>query len=469
MLIDGHSIAYRAFFALPVENFSTVTGQHTNGVFGFTSMLINVLRDEAPTHLGVAFDVSRRTFRVGDLPGVQGEPVDHAGRVPRPARPGQGGAQGPQHRLRGEGGLRGRRRDRHPGHPGRGAGFRRADLHRGPGRVPAGQRQRHRALPAQGRLRPGPDDPEGGRGEVLRHPGALPRSGRAGRGDQRQPARRAGGGAEDRGQVAGDLRRSGEPGRPCRRAEGQGGRGVPGAGRRRAAQPADQRPGARPRPAARPGRPAAPAVGPGGHPSALRRAGVPGAAGPAARGPAERGGDRARGRLRPERGDPGARRAGRLAGRARGRRAHRRRRHRALGLGTGRRHRARPGRRRRGGRVRRGGRARTGGREGAGRLARRPGAAQGDARRQGPAAGHLVPRLGPGRPDLGHPARGLPDPAGPAHVRPGRPDHPVPEARAQGRGGAGARPTPTSCRWTSATTTPGPRSRPRRRWCGPGR
>jgi DNA polymerase-1 len=63
MLIDGHSIAYRAFYALPVENFSTVTGQHTNGVFGFTSMLINVLRDEAPTHLGVAFDVSRKTFR----------------------------------------------------------------------------------------------------------------------------------------------------------------------------------------------------------------------------------------------------------------------------------------------------------------------------------------------------------------------------------------------------------------------
>jgi DNA polymerase-1 len=63
LLIDGHSIAYRAFFALPVENFSTRTGQHTNGVFGFTSMLINVLRDEAPTHLAVAFDVSRQTFR----------------------------------------------------------------------------------------------------------------------------------------------------------------------------------------------------------------------------------------------------------------------------------------------------------------------------------------------------------------------------------------------------------------------
>ena len=63
LLIDGHSVAYRAFFALPVENFSTTTGQHTNAVYGFTSMLINVLRDEQPTHLAVAFDVSRKTFR----------------------------------------------------------------------------------------------------------------------------------------------------------------------------------------------------------------------------------------------------------------------------------------------------------------------------------------------------------------------------------------------------------------------
>ncbi|KGN32540.1 DNA polymerase I [Knoellia sinensis KCTC 19936] len=63
LLLDGHSLAYRAFFALPAENFSTSTGQHTNGVYGFTSMLINVLRDEAPTHVAVAFDVSRQTFR----------------------------------------------------------------------------------------------------------------------------------------------------------------------------------------------------------------------------------------------------------------------------------------------------------------------------------------------------------------------------------------------------------------------
>ncbi|MGH3486024.1 MAG: 5'-3' exonuclease H3TH domain-containing protein, partial [Nocardioidaceae bacterium] len=63
LLIDGHSVAYRAFFALPVENFSTTTGQHTNAVYGFTSMLINVLRDEQPTHVAVAFDISRQTFR----------------------------------------------------------------------------------------------------------------------------------------------------------------------------------------------------------------------------------------------------------------------------------------------------------------------------------------------------------------------------------------------------------------------
>jgi len=63
LLVDGHSLAYRAFFALPVENFSTTTGQPTNAVYGFTSMLINVLRDEQPNHVAVAFDVSRRSFR----------------------------------------------------------------------------------------------------------------------------------------------------------------------------------------------------------------------------------------------------------------------------------------------------------------------------------------------------------------------------------------------------------------------
>ncbi|WIY84227.1 DNA polymerase I [Propionimicrobium sp. PCR01-08-3] len=66
MLIDGHSMAYRAYYALPVENFATASGQHTNAVFGFTSMLINILRDERPTHVAVAFDVSRVTFRTAE-------------------------------------------------------------------------------------------------------------------------------------------------------------------------------------------------------------------------------------------------------------------------------------------------------------------------------------------------------------------------------------------------------------------
>ncbi|SEL72227.1 DNA polymerase I [Streptacidiphilus jiangxiensis] len=68
LLMDGHSMAYRAFYALPEENFSTATGQPTNAVYGFTSMLANILRDEQPTHFAVAFDVSRKTFRAGIYP-----------------------------------------------------------------------------------------------------------------------------------------------------------------------------------------------------------------------------------------------------------------------------------------------------------------------------------------------------------------------------------------------------------------
>jgi DNA polymerase-1 len=66
LLLDGHSLAYRAFFALPAENFSTSTGQHTNAVYGFTSMLINMLRDEEPTHVVVAFDKARQSFRTDE-------------------------------------------------------------------------------------------------------------------------------------------------------------------------------------------------------------------------------------------------------------------------------------------------------------------------------------------------------------------------------------------------------------------
>ncbi len=86
LLIDGHSVAYRAFFALPVENFATSTGQPTNAVFGFTSMLINVIRDEVPTHVGVAFDVSRHTFRTDEYPDYKGtrakSPDEFKGQIP---------------------------------------------------------------------------------------------------------------------------------------------------------------------------------------------------------------------------------------------------------------------------------------------------------------------------------------------------------------------------------------------------
>ncbi|MFJ2301708.1 DNA polymerase I [Streptomyces sp. NPDC087787] len=67
MLMDGHSLAYRAFFALPAENFTTATGQPTNAIYGFASMLANTLRDEEPTHFGVAFDVSRKTWRSAEF------------------------------------------------------------------------------------------------------------------------------------------------------------------------------------------------------------------------------------------------------------------------------------------------------------------------------------------------------------------------------------------------------------------
>jgi DNA polymerase-1 len=68
MLLDGNSVAYRAFYALPAENFKTQGGLTTNAVYGFTAMLINLLRDEQPTHIAAAFDVSRQTFRVDKYP-----------------------------------------------------------------------------------------------------------------------------------------------------------------------------------------------------------------------------------------------------------------------------------------------------------------------------------------------------------------------------------------------------------------
>ena len=72
MLIDGHSLAFRAFYALNPSNFKTPDGQHTNAVHGFISMLLNLLEGEKPTHLAVAFDISGPSFRATEYPEYKG-------------------------------------------------------------------------------------------------------------------------------------------------------------------------------------------------------------------------------------------------------------------------------------------------------------------------------------------------------------------------------------------------------------
>ena len=72
LLIDGHSLAFRAFYALSPDSFRTPDGQHTNAVHGFISMLLNILSAEKPTHLAVAFDLSRESFRTEEYPEYKG-------------------------------------------------------------------------------------------------------------------------------------------------------------------------------------------------------------------------------------------------------------------------------------------------------------------------------------------------------------------------------------------------------------
>ncbi|MFV2197898.1 DNA polymerase I [Nocardiopsis sp. LOL_012] len=72
LLLDGHSMAFRAFFALPADKFGTSTGQSTNAIYGFASMLVKLLRDEEPTHVAVAWDLSGPTFRDEEYDGYKG-------------------------------------------------------------------------------------------------------------------------------------------------------------------------------------------------------------------------------------------------------------------------------------------------------------------------------------------------------------------------------------------------------------
>ncbi len=86
LIIDGHSLAFRAFYALPVDSFVNREGQHTNAIHGFIAMFINLLQQQKPTHLAVAFDISRYSFRTREYPeykGTRGEtPSEFAGQVP---------------------------------------------------------------------------------------------------------------------------------------------------------------------------------------------------------------------------------------------------------------------------------------------------------------------------------------------------------------------------------------------------
>ncbi|MGB4137726.1 MAG: DNA polymerase I [Microbacterium sp.] len=86
MVVDGHSLAYRAFFALPVENFTTRDRQHTNAIYGFLSMFVNLIKAEQPTHLAVAFDTSRHSFRTDEYPEYKATrsetPQEFRGQIP---------------------------------------------------------------------------------------------------------------------------------------------------------------------------------------------------------------------------------------------------------------------------------------------------------------------------------------------------------------------------------------------------
>ncbi|MEN2737565.1 DNA polymerase I [Microbacterium sp. X-17] len=86
LVIDGHSLAFRAFYALPVDSFVNREGQHTNGIHGFIAMLINLLQQQRPTHLAVAFDISRYSFRTREYPEYKGTrnetPSEFVGQIP---------------------------------------------------------------------------------------------------------------------------------------------------------------------------------------------------------------------------------------------------------------------------------------------------------------------------------------------------------------------------------------------------
>ena len=222
LLLDGHSLAYRAFYALPVENFSTTTGQPTNAVYGFTSMLINVMRDEDPSHVAVAFDVSRKTFRSELFADYKANrtasPTDFGGQVDL-VKEVLEALRIPS--LQAEGyeaddviATVTARAERE--------GFDVLICTGDRDALQLVERPGHRALPAQGRLGHVAVHARVGAGEVRPHPGAVPRLRGAARRPERQPAEHPERRGEDRDQVDLGVRRPRPAGRAGRRGQGQG-------------------------------------------------------------------------------------------------------------------------------------------------------------------------------------------------------------------------------------------------------
>ena len=222
LLLDGNSLTYRAFFALPTD-MATASGQVTNAVFGFTSMFINLVKDHKPDGVLVAFDRPEPTFR------HYANPEYKATREAAPdilrqqmglVREVLEGARRHHDRA---GRVRGRRHHRHRRQTGQGARRRRHHRHRRPRQLPAGQRPaRQGALqpPWRQRLR------AVRRGRHPREdrrvtPAQYPRVRRAARRQQRQPARHPGRRREDGGEADPDVRRPRRHLRPRRRADAE--------------------------------------------------------------------------------------------------------------------------------------------------------------------------------------------------------------------------------------------------------
>ena len=271
MLLDGHSLAFRAFFALPAENFKTVSGQTTNAVYGFTSMLINLLRDEQPTHIGAAFDVSRQTFRAeayAEYKANRSSPPDEFRGQVELTKDVLGALGIP---VMAEAGFEADDIIATLTTQAEPLGYRVL--------VVTGDRDAIQLVnddvtvlyPRKGVSRPHPFHPGRGDEQVWAHPDAVPRLRGAARGPERQSARHPGCGGEDRRQVDPRVRRSQHPRRPGGRGPRQGRRGAAREPVQRPAQPAADRDGARRQAAVHARTAAARRLGPGEDPSALRR------------------------------------------------------------------------------------------------------------------------------------------------------------------------------------------------------